>query len=240
MTKIAALADIHVKVTDQGKWQELFRTMSQECDIILICGDLTDTGTPEEAHILAEELKACSKPVCAVLGNHDYEHNHPDEVKKILTSMNVHILDGESVVIGDVGIAGIKGFGGGFGHFMLPRWGEQMNKIYVEETVRESLLLETALARIESEDRAINKIVVMHYSPIRETLEGEPLEIMPFLGCSRLADPINGREVKAVFHGHAHAGTLHGKTSAGIDVYNVSMSVLKKSGHPKPYFVMEV
>jgi Icc-related predicted phosphoesterase len=238
--KIAALGDIHVRENDHGKWHELFTTLSSEADVILICGDLTDTGTIAEAETLAQELKACTKPVFAVLGNHDYEHNLHEEVKKILTSDNVTILDGEAAVVGNIGIAGIKGFGGGFGHFMLPRWGENMNKEYVNETVKEALLLDSALARLDGEYRDLKKIVIMHYSPIKETVEGEPLEIMAFLGCSRLVEPINGREVSAVFHGHAHAGKLHGKTNTGVDVYNVSIPVLKKEGLDKPYFILEV
>lgn len=240
MTKIAALGDLHVRENDHGKWHNLFKDLSEEADIVLICGDLTDTGTVKEAEVLATELRTCTKPVFAVFGNHDYEHNMQDELKKILSSERVQILDGESVVIGDIGIAGIKGFGGGFGHFMLPRWGEQMNKEFVNETVRETLLLDTALAKLDSETTPLKKLVLMHYAPIRETLEGEPVEIIAFLGCSRLAEPINGREVTAVFHGHAHAGTLHGKTATGIDVYNVSIQVLKKSGLEKQYFLVDL
>lgn len=238
--RIAALGDIHVRENEHGKWHDLFRKLSDEADIILLCGDLTDTGTIPEAETLATELKACSKPVYAVLGNHDYEHNLQDEIKKILSNERVQILDGESVVIENIGIAGVKGFGGGFGHFMLPRWGEQMNKEFVNETVREALLLDSALAKLDSDHTGLKKIVIMHYSPSRETIEGEPLEIHAFLGCSRLAEPINSRDVTAVFHGHAHSGKLHGKTTAGIDVYNVSIQVLKKEGHKTPYFILDL
>lgn len=238
--KIAALGDIHVRENDHGKWHDLFRKLSDESDIILLCGDLTDTGTIPEAETLATELRTCTKPVFAVLGNHDYEHNLHAEIKKLLSNERVTILDGESAVIGDVGIAGIKGFGGGFGHFMLPRWGEQMNKEFVNETVREALLLDSALAKLDSDSHPLKKIVIMHYAPIKETIEGEPAEIHAFLGCSRLAEPINSRDVTAVFHGHAHSGKLHGKTTAGIDVYNVSIPVLKKEGYEKPYFILEL
>ncbi len=238
--KIAALGDIHVRENDHGKWHDLFRKLSDEADLILLCGDLTDTGTLAEAETLATELKACTKPVFAVLGNHDYEHNLHVEIKKLLSNEWVTILDGESAVFEDIGIAGVKGFGGGFGHFMLPRWGEQMNKEFVNETVREALLLDSALAKLDSDNTGLKKLVIMHYAPIQETIEGEPPEIHAFLGCSRLSEPINSRDVTAVFHGHAHSGKLHGKTTAGIDVYNVSIQVLKKEGLEKPYFILDL
>lgn len=239
-TRIAAVGDIHVRETDRGKWIEYFRTVSKQADILLLCGDLTDTGHVADAEVLCEELKACSIPVAGVLGNHDYEAGEQDAIKKALTSENVHILEGDSVVIGNVGVAGIKGFGGGFDQHMLPLWGENMNKQYVQEAVNEALCLDRALARLDSEHTDLKKVVVMHYSPIKATVVGEPEPIFPFLGSSRLVEPINRRQVIAAFHGHAHVGTLEGATSAGVKVFNVSKPLLLKSGYNPPFYLFEV
>jgi Icc-related predicted phosphoesterase len=234
--RIAAIGDIHVHETDRGKWTEFFRTVSREADVLIICGDLTDTGHVKEAEILAGELKACTIPVVAVLGNHDCEADEQDAVKHTLMGERIHVLDGESVVIGNIGFAGIKGFGGGFDNHMLPFWGEKINKDYVQESVNESLKLDRALARLDSDDD-MKRIVLMHYAPIKETIIGEPESIYPFLGSSRLAEPINTRDVLAAFHGHAHIGTLKGETSKGVKVFNVSRPVLQKAG--MQYFIFE-
>ena len=239
-TRIAAVGDIHVRSSDRGKWREYFTVVSEQADILLLAGDLTDTGHVADAETLCEELKACKIPVVGVLGNHDYEADEQIAIKKALTADNVHILDGDSVVIGNIGIAGIKGFGGGFDQHMLPLWGEKMNKQYVQEAVNEALCLDRALARLDSEYTDLKKIVVMHYSPIKATVAGEPEAIFPFLGSSRLAEPINRREVVAAFHGHAHAGTLEGTTSVGVKVFNVSRPILLKAGFNPPFYLFEV
>ena len=239
-TRIAAVGDIHVRESDRGKWRDYFTVVSEQADILLLAGDLTDTGRVADAETLCEELKACKIPVVGVLGNHDYEADEQGAIKKALTSDNVHILEGDSVVIGNVGVAGIKGFGGGFDQHMLPLWGEKMNKQFVQEAVNEALCLERALARLDSEHTDLKKVVVMHYSPIKATVVGEPEAIFPFLGSSRLAEPINRREVVAAFHGHAHAGTLEGATSRGVKVFNVSRPILIKAGFNPPFYVFEV
>jgi Icc-related predicted phosphoesterase len=238
--RIAAVGDIHVKENDHGKWADYFKTISREADILVLAGDLTDTGHLNEAEILKEELKACTIPIVAVLGNHDFERDQQKTIKKMLESDQVHILDGEAVVINNIGFAGIKGFGGGFGRYMLSMFGEQMFKSFVQEAVDEALKLDRALAHLESNyDEDMKKIVVMHYAPIKETIEGEPHEIWPFMGSSRLVEPINRREVEAVFHGHAHVGTLEGQTSAGVKVYNVAKPILQKV-HQLQHFIYEV
>ncbi|MFL5731364.1 MAG: metallophosphoesterase [Cytophagaceae bacterium] len=224
-TRIAAVGDIHVHENDRGKWTEYFRAVSKDADVLVICGDLTDTGHVKEAEVLSGELKACTIPVVLVLGNHDYEADQQDAIKHTLLAERIFVLDGESAVIGNVGFAGVKGFGGGFDNHMLPYWGEKMNKDYVQESVNESLKLDRALARLDEPD--LKKIVITHYSPIKETVIGEPESIFPFLGSSRLAESINRREVTAAFHGHAHIGTFQGKTSQGIPVFNVSKPVLQ-------------
>lgn len=239
--RIAAVGDIHVRENDQGKWRDYFRDISQNADILLLCGDLTDTGHLIEAEILAEELKSCSIPVVGVMGNHDYERDQQKMIKKTLETGNIHILDGESVVIHDIGFAGVKGFGGGFDKHTLSMFGERMIKKFVEETVNDALRLDRALVHLEAQfDNDIRKIVLLHYSPIKATVVGEPEEIFPYLGSSRLAEPLETRQVLAAFHGHAHHGTFAGKTSKGVQVYNVSKVLLHKEGYEQGYFIYEV
>jgi Icc-related predicted phosphoesterase len=237
--RIACVGDIHVQETDQGKWHQFFKEASSAADILMLCGDLTDTGHLVEAEILAEELKGCSIPVVAVLGNHDYERGEQRQIKKILEQAKVHVLDGEAVVIENIGFAGVKGFGGGFDRYMLSMFGEKMFKNFVEEAVDESLKLDRALSHLESNYGDIPKIVVLHYAPIKATIAGEPLEIFPFMGSSRLVEPINRRQVVAAFHGHAHAGTLEGQTSAGVKVFNVAKPILHRAGLPG-YYIFEI
>lgn len=237
--RIAAMADIHVRATDKGKWRDYFEMLSEKADVVLICGDLTDTGRPEEARVLAAELEACQVPVIGVLGNHDCESGMEDEVIAILNNENVHILDGDSVIIHEVGFAGVKGFGGGFGQYMLPMWGEQTNKDYIQVSVNEAMRLDRALVRLESQSSGLKKIVLLHYSPIPETVKGEPEQIFPFLGSSHLAEPLENRQVTAAFHGHAHLGTLEGATPRGVRVFNVSEALLLKEGYEQPFYLFE-
>lgn len=237
-TRIAAVADIHVKANDKGKWTDYFRDISRHADILLIGGDLTDTGDEAEAQVLSDELKNCNIPVVAVLGNHDHEKGRHKLIRHIVHNENVHILDGEAIVIGRVGIAGVKGFGGGFDNHMLSMFGEEGMKSFVKEAVNEALSLDRALNRLDQEYDNIVKIVLLHYAPIKSTIIGEPEQIFPFLGCSRLAEPIIRQDVAAVFHGHAHKGVLEGATQNGIKVYNVAKPILQKAG--MPVFLLEV
>ena len=223
--RVAAVADVHCSKTNQGSLQPLFAAAGEMADVLLLCGDLTDYGYPEEARNLVAELAGVTIPVIAVLGNHDYESGNAEEVKKILADARVRVLDGDSVEIGGVGFAGVKGFGGGFGRRTLEPWGEDATKAFVHEAVAEALKLESALARLQTPQR----IAVLHYSPIEATVEGEPREIFPFLGSSRLEEPLNRYRVAAAFHGHAHRGAPEGKTSAGIPVYNVALPVLRRT-----------
>jgi Icc-related predicted phosphoesterase len=236
--RIAAVADIHVKKTSAGALQPLFSQITNSADVLLLCGDLTDYGTVEEAKVLAKEITSALRiPAIAVLGNHDFESNHEHELVQILTDAGVVVLDGDSYELHGVGFAGVKGFGGGFGRRSLGAWGEKMIKDFVHETINESLKLEAALARL----RTPQKIAVLHYAPIQATVAGEPPEIVAFLGSSRLEEPLDRYRVTAVFHGHAHRGAPEGRTKAGAPVYNVAQPVLAHAFPDQPTFrVVEV
>lgn len=221
--RIAAVADIHTKKTSQGAFQTLFSTATESADVLLLCGDLTDYGTTDEAKVLAKEITTALRiPAIAVLGNHDYESGCEKEVVDILSDAGVTILDGDSHEIRGVGFAGVKGFAGGFGRRALAPWGEKIIKEFVHESIEEALKLEAALTRL----RTPQKIAVLHYAPIHATVEGEPEEIMPFLGSSRLEDAVDRYRCTAVFHGHAHRGSPEGRTKGAAPVYNVAMPVL--------------
>ncbi len=239
--RVAAVADIHFRETDRGKWSEYFKEASKQADVLLICGDLTDTGDEGEAQVLVEELKACTIPVVGVLGNHDYEKGRHKLIRQMVQKHpDTHILDGEAIVVNDIGFAGVKGFGGGFDNHMLSMFGEGAMKAFVQEAVDEALHLDRALARLDQEYSDIPKIALLHYSPIKETVVGEPEAIFPFLGCSRLAEPLTRRHVAAAFHGHAHMGVLEGQTSNGVKVFNVAKPILIKAGYKCPFYVFEV
>jgi len=231
--RLAAVGDLHVKKTSQGQLQPLLTPVNDHADVLLLCGDLTDYGLKEEAVVLAKELTAAVRiPIVAVLGNHDYESGQQQDVCQILTDAGIHVLDGEAFEIEGVGIAGAKGFAGGFGRGTLGAWGEPATKRYVQEAMDEALKLEGALARL----RTARRVALLHYAPVRMTVEGEPVEILSYLGTSRLEEPINRHPVDVVFHGHAHHGALEGRTSTGIPVYNVAMPLLLQKFPDRPPF----
>lgn len=235
--RIAAAADLHCTKSSHGVFAPFLSRVSETSDVLVLCGDLCDYGSAEEAHVLAKELLAVKVPVVAVLGNHDYEGGQADEIKKILTDAGVTILDGEACEVHGIGFAGVKGFCGGFGRYTLGAWGEEAIKAFVREAVSESLKLEAALARLRTEQR----IALLHYSPIIGTVQGEPTDIFPFLGTSRLEEPLMRYPVTAVFHGHAHKGSPEGYTMNGVPVYNVAMPLLRTL-HPDqaPFKVLEI
>lgn len=231
--RIAAVGDLHCTAAAHGAYEPLFAAMGQAADALVLAGDLTDLGLPEEAQVLARELRASSpRPVIAVLGNHDYESGAVDQVRGILEGAGVVILDGSAHVVGGVGFAGVKGLGGGFGNRALQPWGEDVMKRLVHEAVEEALKLESALARLRTSVR----VAVLHYAPIRETVEGEPPEIFPFLGSSRLEEPLIRYEVAVTVHGHAHHGYPEGRTRAGTPVYNVCLALLRAASPTVPPF----
>jgi len=231
--RIAAVGDLHCTGTSKGAFEPLFAAMSRAADVVVLAGDLTDFGLPDEAQVLARELRAASPaPVIAVLGNHDYESGAADQVRAILEGAGVKLLDGGTHEVGGVGFAGTKGLGGGFGERALQPWGEEVMKRLVHESVAEALKLESALARL----RMPVRVAVLHYAPIRETVEGEPLEIFPFLGSSRLEEPLVRYSATVTVHGHAHRGRPEGRLRSGAPVYNVCLSLLRDASPAEPPF----
>ncbi|HEY4001272.1 MAG TPA: metallophosphoesterase [Candidatus Xenobia bacterium] len=225
--KIAAMGDIHCTVKARGMLEPMFEKVAQQCDLLLLCGDLTDYGTADEALTLGMELRATAEriPVVAVLGNHDYDAGQERQVHEILTASGVHLLDGDRFTVGDVGVAGVKGFGGGFGRRQLGAFGEEAIKHFVQEAVEEARKLESALTQLQTPYR----IAMTHYAPIMATTAPEPPELFPFLGSSHLEDVIDQNGVTMALHGHAHYGAPEGRTSTGIPVYNVALPVLRRA-----------
>lgn len=240
-TTIAALGDIHMNVSQQGKWKIAFEEISEKAKVLLLCGDLTDTGDEEEAELLVSELQSVKIPVLAVLGNHDYEKGRHKQIRQILIDNKIIVLDGEATVVENIGFAGVKGFGGGFDRYMLSMFGEDAMKSFVQEAVNESLLLDRALARLEQEHATIKKVALLHYAPIAETVSGEPEQIYPFLGSTHLMEPLQRRKVSAAFHGHAHAGKFEALSPTGIPIYNVAVPVLRAHhGNNRAYALIDI
>ncbi len=236
--RMAAIGDIHYGKASAGSLSSLFAAIAADADVMVLCGDLTDYGLADEARILAADLQSVKIPIVGVLGNHDLESGEEREVTDILANAGARMLDGDTFEHRGVGFAGIRGFCGGFGRGALGPWGEKVIKDFVNEAVQEALKLESALQRLKELE---HRVVMMHYAPIRETVEGESPEIFAFLGSSRLEEPLTRLGATVVFHGHAHRGTAEGKTSTGIPVFNVAHTVLK-AAHPDrpPYRIFEV
>jgi len=235
--RIAAVGDLHCTKASLGSFSPWLSSVNERADILLLCGDLTDYGLIEEVQVLLKELSVVRIPMLAVLGNHDYESDHGDEVASMLTEAGITVLSGDTVEILGVGFVGTKGFAGGFGQYTLGHWGEPSIKRFVQDALDETLKLESGLARLRTEHR----VVLLHYAPIRQTVEGEPVEIHAFLGCSRLEEPLLRYPVSAVFHGHAHRGQLEGVTSKGTPVYNVAAPLLRRSfPDESPYRIIEL
>jgi Icc-related predicted phosphoesterase len=224
------VGDLHQGTEGQGiargVLHQLVAEVQAHADLLLLCGDLTSHGRPEEAKELVTALDGLTVPTLAVLGNHEYESNAQNEVSRILSERGIRVLDGDAVEVGPVGVAGVKGFAGGFGRATLAAFGEPAIKAFVEEGLNEARKLENALRRLSTPI----KVGLLHYSPTPETVEGEPLEILPFLGSSRLLPPLEAMEVDVVFHGHAHTGKLEGRTPSGIPVFNVAFPLLQSDG----------
>ncbi|HEX7120197.1 MAG TPA: metallophosphoesterase [Longimicrobiales bacterium] len=221
--RIAAVGDLHYE-GGRGAMTDLFANINRDADILALCGDLTTHGKREQIEALMRDLAGVEIPIVAVFGNHDHEAEITGELIELLAKRGVQVLDGESVVIEDIGFAGVKGFAGGFARGTLAPFGERLIKDFVQHAIDEALKLENALRTLDTE----TKIVLMHYSPIPETLEGEPEMIYPFLGTSRLLPPIETHGADVVFHGHAHNGSPEARTPAGVPVYNVALPLLRR------------
>jgi Icc-related predicted phosphoesterase len=223
--RIAVAGDLHYDHTRRGSLKEFFADACRSADVLALCGDLTTHGEPEQFEGFVGEMEGVDIPVVAVLGNHDYEAERADEAMAILRERGVHVLDGDHLVVHGIGFVGVKGFGGGFDRRALGAFGEPLFKQFVQVVIDESLKLETALQRLDAQHR----IVLLHYAPITETLHGEPEQLFPFLGSSRLLTPIETYGADVVFHGHAHIGSPEGRTPSGIPVFNVAHALLRRA-----------
>jgi Icc-related predicted phosphoesterase len=238
--RIAAVGDIHCREGAHAELRSLLAGVEGEADVLLLAGDLTMGGLPAEAESVVRALASLHLPKVAVLGNHDFDHGRSDEIARILHEGGLTVLAGDENTLEldrwDAGIVGAKGFCGGFGAATLAPFGERAVKAFVDESVHEALLVEVGLRKLGP---GVKKVVALHYAPIKETCAGEPFEIYPFLGSSRFAETIDRFGATVVFHGHAHHGTLAGKTPAGIAVYNVALPVVRKA-LGRGYLVREV
>jgi Icc-related predicted phosphoesterase len=234
--RIAAIGDLHVTEDSVAPYRQIFLEMSAAADVLVLAGDLTNFGKTREAEILAEDISLCDVPVLGVLGNHDYECGDHENVARILHKGGMIVLDEQAHEIDGIGFAGVKGFIGGFGRGELAPFGEPIIKAFVNEAVNEAHKLENALRSLRTE----KMVAVLHYSPILDTLQGEPIEIFQYLGSARLADALDRFDnIAIVIHGHAHHGSYEGRTLRGTPVYNCAQFVLlEKFG--KPYVILEV
>ena len=235
--RIAAVGDLHCRADTRTALAAALAGVDREAQCLLLAGDLTDHGTADEAAWLAEVLARLKLPKVAVFGNHDYESGQEHVVRQKLEEAGVKVLDGDPFAIGEeLGIAGIKGFAGGYEHAQLQRFGEPAMKHFVDACIAEELKLENALFQLRTRAR----VALLHYAPCRATLEGEPLEIYPFLGATRLSGPLDQLRPALAIHGHAHRGNLRGATRGGVPVYNVALPVLRRLEKPVGYLTLEV
>ena len=229
MIRVAAVGDVHVGIDSAGRLAPRLAGLADHADVFLLAGDLTHRGRPEEAKVLAEELRGVRVPTIAVLGNHDYHSDEQDGVTEVLDEAGIRVLEGDAVVleIGGrrVGIAGSKGFGGGFAGASASDFGEPEMKAFVGHTKALAGRLERALGGLHTDRR----IVLLHYSPVAETLAGEPREIHAFLGSYLLAEAVDRVGADLVLHGHAHRGSRDGTTPGGVPVRNVAAPVIGRA-----------
>jgi len=234
--RIAALADLHFSPQSYDRIRDVMTRVRDEADLLILAGDLTNLGKPEEMESMLASLMRIRVPIVAVLGNHDFECGKQEELAKMMTAEGVKVLDGSGYERDGVGFAGTKGFIGGFGRGVLTAFGEPEVKAFVQSAIDETLKLERALSMLRTEKR----VVITHYAPIVDTVRGEPEQIYPYLGSGRLAEVIDRHQAVFAVHGHAHHGTLEGKTTGGIPVYNVAMPLLMTRTPPAPYRLFDV
>ncbi|MDN3296077.1 metallophosphoesterase [Streptomyces ficellus] len=232
MIRVAAVGDIHLGPTSAGALRPAFETLGERADVLLLAGDLTRHGTVEEAEVVAGEVAGLGVPVVAVLGNHDYQSDQEEEVAAALDRVGVTVLESEGTVLDiggvRVGVAGTKGFCGGFAGRSGGEFGEPEMKEFIRYTRRCADGLRSSLAMLREAHCAV-RIALTHYAPVPDTLAGEPLEIYPFLGSYLLAEAVDEGGADLAIHGHAHMGTEHGMTSEGVRVRNVAQPVLGRA-----------
>jgi len=228
LIRIAAAGDLHFGVDSAGQFREHAGDLAEQACALLLAGDLTKRGLPEEAEVLAAEMAELDVPVIAVLGNHDFESNQEDRVREVLESVGITVLEGETKVVElngtRLGVAGTRGFGGGFAGANATDFGEPEMKAFVRLTRRLAERLEEALADLDADVR----VALMHYSPVKDTLRGEPVEIYPFLGSYLLAEAVDHAGADLALHGHAHRGQEQGVTPGGVAVRNVAQHVIRR------------
>ncbi len=234
--RIAALADLHFSPQSYDRIREQMNHVREEADLLVIAGDLTNYGKVEEMESLLNALVRIRVPIVAVLGNHDYESGQEEQLKKMLTAEGVKVLDGSSYERDGIGFAGTKGFFGGFGRGALTAFGEREVKQFVQAGIDEAVKLERGLAQLRTEKR----VVITHYAPVCDTVKGEPMDIYPYLGSSRLSEVIDRFGALMAFHGHAHHGIPDGKTTGGVPVHNVALQIIMNNGNSKPYRVFDI
>jgi Icc-related predicted phosphoesterase len=236
MVRIAAAGDVHASEATRSRIAEAFAAVEREADIVLLAGDLTTHGEPEQAEVLAEATRSVDVPVVAVLGNHDLHSGYGAEIASILSGAGVRMLDREAIVLEldgqEIGVVGTKGFVGGFSGSQLPDFGEPLLRRVYAETTEEVEAIRRGLQEIA---HCPIRIVLLHYSPTSDTLHGEPEGIWTYLGSERLAGPIAEYRPDVVLHGHAHSGTFEGAVG-GVPVYNVAVHV---TGHDFYVFELE-
>lgn len=227
MIRVAAVGDIHYDRGSRNRLRAHFLALAGKADLLLVAGDLTQSGSREEAEAVAHDLGGLPVPVVAVLGNHDYHLHQEESIRQLLRSSGIYVLEGSSVTFqiggSSVGIAGLKGFGGGFFGACVTDFGESEVKAFARHARLQSEILKRELNQLRTEYR----FALLHFSPIEGTLLGERKEIYPFLGSYLLAEAIDNAGADGAFHGHAHFGTEKGETPAGVPVRNVAQTVIR-------------
>ncbi|HVG27132.1 MAG TPA: metallophosphoesterase [Acidobacteriaceae bacterium] len=234
--RLAAVADIHIKAGDHDQNVREFSPVNDLADALVIAGDLTNHGLPDEMRACLDVLEHVHIPIIAVLGNHDHESGQQDELAGMVRVAGIHLLEGNCFEVGGVGFAGTKGFCGGFTPFELMPFGEGGIKNFVEIAEREAIKLDYGLAQLKTDI----KVAVMHYAPIKETIAGEPEPIFPFLGSSRLERALDRHRPALALHGHAHHGSFSGHTASGTRVCNVALHILRERHEPHPFTIFEL